>query len=155
MRIDLMSRMRGVDPVEQLWSRRTTAEFDDGFRLDLLSLPDLVAAKKTQRDKDWPMIRRLVEADFYSHRADPTPERVRFWLAQARTPSLLIEVAARWAESARAAVGDRPLLRHATEDDVEGLAEALLEEERLERTRDRAYWEPLRIELESWRRGVR
>jgi hypothetical protein len=54
-----MSRMRGVDSFERLWSRRTTIEVPSGTTFDLLSLPDLVQAKKTQRDKDWPMIRRL------------------------------------------------------------------------------------------------
>ena len=52
--------MRGVDSFSKLW-KRTTITFPDGMKCDLLSLPDLVQAKKTQRDKDWPMIRRLVE----------------------------------------------------------------------------------------------
>jgi hypothetical protein len=36
--------------------------------IEVLSLPDLVTAKKTQRDKDWPMITRLVEADYADNR---------------------------------------------------------------------------------------
>jgi hypothetical protein len=68
LRVDVMSRMRGVDSFEKLWSRRSTVELPDGTTFDLLSLPDLVQAKKTQRDKDWPMIRRLVEADFFARR---------------------------------------------------------------------------------------
>ena len=43
----------------------------DPANLDLLSLPDLIAAKKTQRDKDWPMIRRLIE----DTRMRPTGDR--------------------------------------------------------------------------------
>ena len=31
---------------------------------ELLGIEDLVKAKKTQRDKDWPMIRRLVDAHY-------------------------------------------------------------------------------------------
>ncbi len=58
-----MSVMRGVGPFEELWERRTTLAIG-ADEVDLLSLPDLVRAKKTQRDKDWPMIRRLVEAVF-------------------------------------------------------------------------------------------
>ena len=58
MRVDVMSKMRGVDSFSKLWRRRTTIELPDGTKCDLLSLPDLVQAKKTQRDKDWPMIRR-------------------------------------------------------------------------------------------------
>ena len=45
-----------------------TVETPSGITLELLSLPDLVTAKKTQRDKDWPMIRRLIEANYVQHR---------------------------------------------------------------------------------------
>ena len=55
MRVDVMSKMRGVDSFAKLWRRRTTIEISGGEKYDLLSLPDLVQAKKTQRDKDWPM----------------------------------------------------------------------------------------------------
>src|SRR6476660_2342445 len=55
LRIDIMSRMRGVAPFGDLWDRRTTIVLGEES-LELLSLPDLVQAKKTQRDKDWPMI---------------------------------------------------------------------------------------------------
>ena len=33
-----------------------------------MALEDLVSAKKTQRDKDWPMLRRLVDASYDSAR---------------------------------------------------------------------------------------
>jgi len=51
LRVDVMSRMRGVDSFERLWCRRTTIELPSGTTFDLLSLPDLVQAKKTERDK--------------------------------------------------------------------------------------------------------
>ena len=86
LRIDIMSRMRGVDSFSRLWRRRTSIELPDGLLVDLLSLPDLVRAKKTQRDKDWPMIRRLVERHYFENRGQPTVARVRFWLAELRTP---------------------------------------------------------------------
>jgi len=41
------------------------------LRIDVMALPDLVLAKKTQRDKDWPMIRRLVERHYDAHRGTP------------------------------------------------------------------------------------
>lgn len=66
LRIDVMTRMRGVAPFQELWSRRTTFEIADEV-LEVLSLPDLVASKKTQRDKDWPMVRRLVEVNYLGH----------------------------------------------------------------------------------------
>ena len=52
MRVDVMSKMRGVAAFPKIWTRRTTLELPDGTRCDLLALPDLVQAKKTQRDKD-------------------------------------------------------------------------------------------------------
>ncbi len=39
------SVMRGVDPFEQLWERRTTVTGSEGESFDVLSLPDLVKAK--------------------------------------------------------------------------------------------------------------
>ena len=52
MRIDVMTKLRGVDVFDKLWERRTTFE-TEGLEIEALSLPDLVASKKTQRDKDW------------------------------------------------------------------------------------------------------
>ena len=91
IRIDVMSVMRGVAPFDQLWERRTTIETLDGDEIDLLSVSDLVQAKKTQRDKDWPMLRRLVDVHYLANREQPTPERVDFWLTELRTAVLLIE----------------------------------------------------------------
>ena len=92
LRIDLMSSLRGVADFEELWARRTTIEIA-GEPIDLLAMEDLVLAKKTQRDKDWPMIRRLVEQSYFRHSASATQELVRFWLRELRTPELLVEVA--------------------------------------------------------------
>ena len=96
MRVDVMTRMRGVAPFPTLWRRRTSFELADGTRLDVMSVSDLVQAKKTQRDKDWPMIRRLVEAHYFRHRERAKAAMVRFWLRELRTPELLAEVAERW-----------------------------------------------------------
>ncbi|HXM34131.1 MAG TPA: hypothetical protein VN920_03015, partial [Pyrinomonadaceae bacterium] len=49
MRVDVMTKMRGVESFSKLWSRRTTLTADDGTSYQLMSLPDLVKAKKTQR----------------------------------------------------------------------------------------------------------
>jgi hypothetical protein len=66
-RVDVMSKMRGVDSFTKPWRRRATIRLPGGGKCDVLSLPDLVRAKKTQRDKDWPMVRRLVEAHYFQH----------------------------------------------------------------------------------------
>ena len=150
-RLDVMSKMRGVDPFSELWSRRTTIE-SNSFTHDLMSLPDLVKAKKTQRDKDWPMIRRLVEANYFANTADPTAEQIAFWLAELRTPSLLTSVANRFRGLARQTSETRPLVRFALDQNETALETALDEEEKRERELDRAYWNPLKTELGQLRR---
>jgi len=151
MRVDIMARMRGVDSFAKLWKRRTTLTLDDGGRIELLSLPDLVRAKKTQIDKDWPMIRRLVEANFFGDRAKPTAARVRFWFRELRTASLLIDLAARYPELCRKEARKRTLLSLAQDGNLRDLERAVLSEEAVERERDKEYWPPLREELERFR----
>jgi hypothetical protein len=151
MRLDVMSRLRGVGPFATLWRRRTTVSLPDGFSFDVLSLPDLVRAKKTQRDKDWPMLRRLVEAHYFQHRDEPTPAQVRFWMQELRSPELLIEAARRHRVACERAARRRSLLRYAIRGDRETLETALQQEEKQERDADRRHWQPLRSELERLR----
>lgn len=152
MRLDVMSKMRGVDPFPALWERRTVLIVDDTEEIDILSLPDLVAAKKTQRDKDWPMIRRLVEANYETFYDEPTPERVRFWMREIRTPELLSEAASRFPEAAKEAAGERSAVAAAVAGAPDSVQRALDAEMALERDADRVYWQPLRQELEELRR---
>jgi hypothetical protein len=156
LRIDVMAHMRGVAPFPELWARRTTFAFEDET-LEVLALPDLVAAKKTQRDKDWPMIRRLVDVNYLNHRDEPTPERVLFWLRELRSPEILVEAARAHADVLEKAVGERPLLKLATSENFANgvLERALRDEEDAERRRDAAYWKPLREHLERLRREAR
>ena len=153
MRVDVMSKMRGVDSFAKLWQRRTTLQIPGGEKCDLLSLPDLVQAKKTQRDKDWPMIRRLVEASFFENRRKPNPAQIRFWLAELRTPQLLVEVARANSATAKKLAAKRPLLRLALAGETVKLEKALAAEELAERERDRRYWLPLKKTLEKLRHG--
>jgi hypothetical protein len=151
MRVDVMSKMRGVDSFAKLWKRRTTIAIPGGGKCDLLSLPDLVQAKKTQRDKDWPMIRRLVEANYFQNKNQPTMAQVRFWLAELRTAELLMETVASHPAAARLALAPRPLLRWALAGQMPKLAASLAAEELAERKTDRRHWLPLRKELEKLR----
>jgi hypothetical protein len=153
MRVDVMSKMRGVDSFARLWKRRTTLQIPGGEKCDLLSLPDLVQAKKTQRDKDWPMIRRLVEASFFESRRKPNLAQIHFWLAELRTPQLLIEVARKNPVAVKKLAGKRPLLRLALDGEAGKLEKALAAEELAERETDRRYWQPLKKALEELRRG--
>jgi hypothetical protein len=151
MRVDVMSKMRGVDPFPDLWERRTTLQTPDGTICDLLSLPDLVLAKKTQRDKDWPMIRRLVEAHYFENETAPNSDQIDFWFRELRTPGLLIDSAKAWPEAASQASQTRPLVALAISADEQALTTAIAEEEQSERLKDRDYWLPLKQELERMR----
>lgn len=155
MRVDVMSKLRGVDPFPEVWGRRTTITDSDGTTYELLGLPDLVRAKKTQRGKDWPMLQRLLEAHYLQHRRAPTPEQQRFWLLELRTPEMLVEAMQANAELARELSDERPLLRLAASGSLRELSEALTTEERAERERDRVYWQPLKAELERLRHNAR
>jgi hypothetical protein len=156
--VDVMSRMRGVAPFATLWARRTTLEvaLDGGPALiEVMSLPDLVAAKKTQRDKDWPMIRRLVESHYWAYRDEPTPERTAFWLGQLRTPELIAECVDRFPDATRETGNRAAMLDSAANGDAAAVGAALALEEATERELDRVYWEPLRRELEQLRHDAR
>ena len=153
MRVDVMSRMRGVDEFPALWRRRTTIRLPDGTRCDIMSLPDLLKAKKTQRDKDWPMIRRLIEAHYFVHRGRATPAVTAFWLRELRTPELLREVAMRNPRAAARWSGKRAAVAAAIEGDSEAIEAALAAEEMAERKADREYWRPLVDQLAQMRRA--
>jgi len=151
IRIDVMSVLRVVDGFEDLWARRTTVTTESGDAFDLLALPDLVQAKKTQRDKDWPMLRRLIEANYEANRQNPNQEQIRFWLREARTPSIVVKLATEYPVDFAMVVQDRPLLGVVRIGGVEAVQAGLAEEEATERARDREYWAPLVSELERIR----
>ena len=149
MRVDVMTKMRGVSPFTELWKRRTTIEVD-GSTIELMGLPDVVQAKKTQCDKDWPMIRRLVEVNYFANRENPTENQIRFWFLELRTPQLLIELAQQNRIPAQL-LQQRRLLKGLKSEDESLLAKLLIEEEEQIRNADRLYWMPLKKELEMLR----
>ena len=151
LRVDVMSVMRGCEPFPILWQRRTRLRLRSVGLVLVLSLPDLVAAKKTQRDKDWPMIRRLLEADYFSRHRNAGKANVDFWLREMRTPELLLELAGRYPRRITIVQKIRPLLQFARSGEVRKLQQELEREERRERAADRRYWQPLRQELEYLR----
>lgn len=152
LRVDLMARLRGLSGFPILWRKRHIWRLSSSLEVAGLSLPDLVRAKKTQRDKDWPMIRRLVEADYFTHRGKAGAKQIGFWLREARSPEILIELKrefpAKFAQEAK----KRGLLRAVGKKPVQVLEKLLRREEDHERRKDRAYWRPLRRELELLRR---
>ncbi len=155
LRVDVMAKARGVADFATLWARRTTIEDAEGNVYDLLSMPDLVCAKKTQREKDWPMIAALLEVHYREHRAAPNAAQVEFWLLESRLPERLVDIARAFATEAQALSPQRPLLTLAIAGDTDALRLALDTERQAEQARDRAYWEPLRRELEEFRRAER
>ncbi len=155
LRVDVMTRLRDLPDFAALWERRTVLQDDTGAEFDLLSVPDLVLAKKTQRTKDWPMIELLVTIHHRENAPAPRPGWIAFWLREARTPELLRDLAARFSAETRALLAARPLLAHAITGELDPLRAALDAEVRAEQARDRAYWEPLRREMEEFRRQER
>jgi hypothetical protein len=101
LRIDLMSRLRGVPAFSILWKRRVEIDLPGVGTVPVMSLADLLMAKKTQRDKDWPMIRRLVEADVANAGENPTSARVALWLREGRTFELLRDLGRRFPRADR------------------------------------------------------
>ncbi|MGA2557772.1 MAG: hypothetical protein ABSG04_16000 [Verrucomicrobiota bacterium] len=100
------------------------------------------------------MIRRLMEAHYFSHRGKPSAAQIDFWLRELRTPELLMEVARANAAFCRRLMATRPLLAHAAAGNAAALEKSLDEEEAAERQRDKEYWLPLRAELEKLRHAI-
>ncbi|MCW0219681.1 MAG: hypothetical protein OJI67_15260 [Prosthecobacter sp.] len=150
-----MTQMRGVSDFNKLWERRTTFGDDAGAEYHLLSVPDLVLAKKTQRSKDWPVIELLVAIHHRENIANANAEWIKFWLLEGRTPELLNDLCRRFPDEAAALQIQRPLLLIAQGSEQEALRAALDAEVRAVQAIDRAYWLPLRQELEQFRREER
>lgn len=155
LRVDVMVKLRDLERFQELWDRRTTLSEDGGSQFHLLSIPDLVNAKKTQREKDWPVIEALVEAHYKAMKENPTPERLEFWFLESRSPDRLVNLCARHPTEAAAFAAKRPLLELASRKDFAALREELDSEKRLEQEKDRIYWEPLKREMEEFRRAER
>ena len=93
-----------------------------------------------------------MEANYFANQADPSPEQLTFWFQELRTPELLFDLAQAHPTPATEAAATRNLIQHAISDDVPALTLSLEAEERQERLEDRAYWQPLKLELEQLRR---
>src|SRR5262249_27413089 len=101
------------------------------------------------------MVRRLVEADFHNRPRRPSQAQIQFWLREARTPELLVELCRRYPGTARRIRDVRSAVRWAMKGDLKRTEAALRDEEVSLRADDQAYWQPLRAELLHWRRSGR
>ncbi len=155
LRVDMMTKMRGVDDFQMIWDRRFSVETGEANVVNLLDVRDLVKAKKTQRDKDWPMIQRLMEVQYLANGENPSVDELEFWLNELRTPELLIDIATRFPLETKARASFRPCLKHAVEKYRDQLERGLIDEMLEEKERDRRHWEPLKARLEELRRSSR
>ncbi len=99
--------------------------------------------------------RRIGLGALSGHEILPILERIEFWLLEVRTPERLVELTARFIPEAQRLLKTRPLLALAMNGDLPDLRTALDAEVRVEQEKDRIYWEPLKREMESFRRAER
>ena len=151
LRVDIMSKLKGCDAFEKLWTRHNRVKISGMGAIDIISLEDLVESKKTQRDKDWFMLSRLVENDIFINKGSASPAKVGWWLAQCREPETLVRLCADHPGPAHKDVTRRPLLRAAIDNNLKKLSDMLKKEEAAERASDLSYWSPLKKELETLR----
>ena len=149
-----MTRPPQLPDVAAVWRRRIEIDLDGG-PVAVIALDDLVQTKKTQRDKDWPIIGALIEADMVRHRDDPAGDQAHFWLREARGADVLIELATTFPDVADNVRQTRPLIGAAQERDRSTLELELAREQIRGKQADREYWEPLRAELEHLRHEQR
>ena len=155
IRLDVMTKMRGCGSFNALWEERATIQDAEGFVYEVLGIEDLVKAKKTQRDKDWPMIRRLVDSHYDQNRDESNADQVRFWLRESRTPEVLIQVAAEHPDLLKEMIKERPLLVETIGASRTALRQELAKEQLREKDADQQYWRPLMKELEAMRLAKR
>jgi len=152
LRIDIMSKLRNCDAFDVLWQRRKKLSLKTGVILNIIGLEDLVQSKKTQRDKDWLMLKRLVDNDIILKKYKATANKIKWWFGECRDSDVLIELTRRYPSLAKEAVKNRPLVLLAIRKDKRRLLAKLNLEESKEREKDIVYWNPLKKELELLRR---
>lgn len=152
IRVDILSRLRGCDDFPFLWNRRFELNVTSGPKINVIGLRDLVASKKTQRDKDWFMLQRLVDNDIALHENTSDIDKIKWWLSECRSPNSLINLCERYPGIVKQQVLIRSLLKTAIRGDEKKLSRLLEDEKAKEQEKDKAYWKPLRKELESLRR---
>lgn len=151
LRIDVMSRLPSLDSFELLWSRRTSIDLGE-LQIELLSLPDLIVAKRTQRDKDWLMTNRLVEAHYLENKKAPTRDQIIFWLTESYDLELLAQWVTHYPEEAAQVAKSRNAIDQLLKDQLEEARRALNNDKKTIIKNDQQYWEPLKKELGELRR---
>lgn len=153
-RLDICTRPPRIKDAIGLWNRAQRLSVPDG-EVRVLALPDLIATKKTKRDKDWPIIGRLIEVDMMVGAAEPTADRLALWLRECRDATTLAGLAAREPELAATLALERPVLAAALNEEINSIELALAQEQIEGKREDEAYWSPLLEELEQMRHDAR
>lgn len=151
LRIDVMSNLRGCEPFEKLWERKKEVSLENGEKINVIGLRDLVQSKKTKRDKDWLMLKNLVENDIVLNQERASEDQIKWWLLESRNSASLISLAAKHPKIIEECTAFRPLLVSSANGDKQALEALLQEEELAERKKDVNYWAPLIKELERLR----
>jgi hypothetical protein len=147
----MMAKLRGCRGFDALGADRTTIELEDETFIDLLAIADLVTAKKTQREKDSPMIRRLVDAHYWEFSGCANEKQIDFWLLESRSPDVLVELSQSAPMICRRLSVTRPLLNFAQDNEYQRLHQELAIEKKTSMQADQAYWQLLIKELEILR----
>lgn len=154
LRLDVTTRPPRIGDPSALWDRAAEVATPDGERLPVLGLADLVATKKTQRDKDWAIIGALIDADIARHPGAGTAQR-RLWLQEARDADVLLSLVVSDPALAAEVAAERSAVRAALAGNREQLELELAYEQIRGRAADRVYWAPLIKEQEEMRRAAR
>lgn len=155
MRVDVISKLRGCDSFDKLWERRKTVSIKKGGTIDIIGLADLVQSKKTQRDKDWLMLKRLVENDILLNKNNSSAEKIKWRLLESRDSESLVRLGKAHPEILKESISFRPLLSAVVDQNLQKLDSELRGEELIEREKDIEYWAPLKKELEALRHNMR
>lgn len=130
-----------------------------GVSVPIIDVFRLVATKKTDREKDYVVIRSLVEMVFHqAARTSGDRERTAGWLArESRNPAHLLAIARRWPGGKRALLQSRRpaavlAANGAPPNDIE---QALAIEMKRLQAKSRDYWRPFLRELRRMRRHTR
>ena len=150
LRIAIIAKLRGCEDFKQLWKRKQIVKLPGNKIVQIIGLEDLVQSKKTQRDKNWLMLNRLVENDMILTKR-PSRKKIKWWLLECRNSEKLIRLVKKNKELAKECILKRPLLKTALKGDVKKLQRELYKEELKEREKDEKYWLPLKKELETLR----
>jgi len=127
LRIDILAKLRGCPDFNELWERRTTVKVSSKDKIEVIGLKDLVQSKKTQRDRDWLMLTRLVDNDILIIK-NPDKEKIKWWLCECRSIQNLIELCQKYKKIAKECIKERPLINYVLKGNIKKVL-SLLEEE--------------------------